>query len=408
MATKKDSLSCVSCGLRDGEDLQSPKMEPYGEGKKGILIIGEAPSNADDRKDMPWQGQTGRLLQTTLRQVGIDLFEDCVCVNAVNCRPPKNRTPKPFEIACCREVMVKDAINSFTDHAPRKHTLAPFGPRVIVLLGTVAIQSFLGERWKTDLGGFQKWRGFQIPDQDYRSWVVPTFHPSYVVRMDSREIMTVWKQDLQKVVEAVDKPFPSFPQPDIRILEDDLSPLSIIEEGEVAIDYETTGLKSYGKGHRIVCASVAVNDTLVYAFMMPPSRAQRKPFTDLLENPNIGKMAHNMKYEHAWTLNRLKIEVQNWQWDSMYAAHIIDNRSGITNLKFQTYMNFGMIIKDEDVGKFIYKKQDSGNGFNLIFDLLEEEGGEEKLLRHVALDSHYEYQLAKLQMEQLNYSYLPF
>ena len=49
-----------------------------------------------------------------------------------------------------------------------------------------------------------------------------------------------------------------------------------------------------------------------------------------------------------------------------------------------------------------------GNGFNRIFELLEEPDGEEKLLRHVALDSHYEYQLAKKQMEILNYSYLPF
>ena len=61
---------------------------------KGILIIGEAPGQVEDRKGLPWQGGTGRLLKRTLEKQGIDLFEDCICVNAVNCRPPKNRAPK--------------------------------------------------------------------------------------------------------------------------------------------------------------------------------------------------------------------------------------------------------------------------------------------------------------------------
>lgn len=402
---KKDTLSCISCGLR--ESVITPKMKPWGEGQKGILIIGEAPSNVDDKKGMPWQGQTGRLLQKNLSSLGIDLFKDCISVNAVNCRPPNNRAPKPFELDCCREMVVKDAINMF-EHAPRKHTLAPYGPRVIILLGTPALQSFMSPRWKTDLGGIAKWRGFKIPDQDYRCWVVPTFHPSYVNIMDSKEVNTVWRQDLAAAVECVAAPFPSFPQPDIRIITD-LSPLSEYKDGcEVAIDYETTGLKSHGKGHRIVCASVAVNESVVYAFMMPPTRVERRPFLNLLTDHTVGKMAHNMKFEHAWSLNKLKIEIKNWQWDSMLAAHLIDNRSGTTNLKFQTYVNFGMIIKDQDVSNFIYSKSKDGNGFNKIFDLLEEPDGEEKLLRHVALDSHYEYQLAKKQMEILDYQYLPF
>ena len=128
----------------------------------------------------------------------------------------------------------------------------------------------------------------------------------------------------------------------------------------------------------------------------------------LLLNRGIGKIGHNIKYEHTWTLNRYGVEIQGWQWDSMIAAHMIDNRSGTTGLKFLTYVNFGVIIKDEDVAKFIYNREKSGNGFNLIYDLLKEPDGKQKLLRHVALDSHYEFKLAKLQMEELGYTGLPF
>jgi DNA polymerase len=388
----KQTLSCLTCGLH--EEAESPKMQPYGDGERGILIIGEAPGQVEDRKGLPWQGKTGRLLQSTMHKFGIDLFKDCVCVNAVNCRPPRNRTPKPFEIDCCREVIVANIIDEFK-------------PKVIILLGSIALQSFLSPRWPTDLGGITKWRGFKIPDRDYRCFVVPTFHPSYVVRMDSREVNTVWEQDLKLAVEARGEKFPRFPKPDIRII-DDLDVLTNFEPDEIAFDYETTGLKPQRKGHRVVCASVAINDSLVYAFMIPPSPAEREPFVQLLCNPGIGKMAHNMKFEKAWSEERLRVEVVNWQWDSMLAAHQLDNRSGITGLKFQTYVNFGVADYSSEVTPYLRKKEDGGNGFNSIYELLEEEGGKEKLLTYCALDSHYEYLLAKKQMELLDYQYLPF
>jgi len=201
---------------------------------------------------------------------------------------------------------------------------------------------------------------------------------------------------------------PDYPEPDVTILED-LAPLSALHKAsEIAIDYETTGLKPHAKGHRIVYAGIAANDSEVYAFMMPKTKAERKPFMDLLIDEKLGKLAHNCKYEHSWTLVRYGVEVLNWQWDSMLAAHQLDNRTGITNLKFQTYMTFGKIIKDEDVSKFIYEKDGSGNGFNKIFELIETSEGVAKLLRHVALDAYYEYKLAQIQMDKLNYSFLPF
>jgi len=43
----KESLSCLSCGLRDQDHIVHGKIEPYGLGKKGILVIGEAPGSGD-------------------------------------------------------------------------------------------------------------------------------------------------------------------------------------------------------------------------------------------------------------------------------------------------------------------------------------------------------------------------
>ena len=388
----KRPLSCKSCKLREG-DIQTPKMEPYGHGRKGILIIGEAPGKVEDHKGLPWQGRTGRLLQRTLGKLGIDMFNDCVSINSVNCRPPNNRAPTPFELDCCREVVIKGVI-------------AECKPHIIILLGASAVKSFLAPRWPVDLGGITKWRGWRIPDQDYKAWVIPTYHPSYVSRIDSREANTIWEQDFLLAAEVIDVDVPNYFEPEIHIIED-LKVLNTLRDSkEAALDYETTGLRAKARGHRIVCAAVAFNDREVYAFMMPQTKVERKPFIDLLLDPGVGKMAHNIKFEHNWTLNRYGIEIVNWQWDSMLAAHQLDNRTGVTNLKFQTYVNFGVLIKDVDVADFLYKKDD--DGFNRIYDLLEEPDGKTKLLNHVALDAYYEYRLAQKQMKELDYDYLPF
>ncbi|MBU0847621.1 hypothetical protein KKH23_10585 [Patescibacteria group bacterium] len=140
-------LSCASCGLY--REVISPRMEPFGNFRKGILNIGEAPGETEDKRGKQWQGKVGRILKRTYRKLGIDLFEDCLNINAINCRPTtkngNNRTPTPQEIACCRSRVMK--------------TIEEYHPKVIILLGGSAIFSFLGHRWKKDLGGIFKWRG---------------------------------------------------------------------------------------------------------------------------------------------------------------------------------------------------------------------------------------------------------
>ncbi len=41
-----------------------------------------------------------------------------------------------------------------------------------------------------------------------------------------------------------------------------------------------------------------------------------------------------MKYEDTWSREKLKQQGKGWLWDSMIAAHILDNRPGVTGLKF--------------------------------------------------------------------------
>ena len=205
----------------------------------------------------------------------------------------------------------------------------------------------------------------------------------------------------------INTPLPKTRSPNIKIITN-LKVLRHIKSDLISIDYECTGLKPHGKGHRIISAAVAIDSDNAFVFIMPDKEEDRRPFLDLLADRSIGKMAHNMKYEEAWSTVYLKQPVQNWQFDSMLAAHILDNRPGITGLKFQTYVNFGVIDYSSEVDPFLYSSDKGGNAKNKILELIKTESGVNKLLTYNALDTIYEYRLALKQIQEMDYSFLPF
>jgi len=396
--------SCARCGLY--KNVHSPKMEPFGKMKKGILNIGEAPGAEEDKHGRQWQGKMGKLLQRTYEKLGVDLFEDCLNINAINCRPiadgdKSNRAPKGIEIACCRS-RVFDVIN--------KHK-----PKLIILLGNAAVDSLITHRWKGRQKGIMTWRGWQIPDRELGIALCPTFHPSFVDRSDkNKAVRMVWERDLEEAFALVSPPSmreeanelsflaPNHEEQFVEIIED-LSPLYKLPP-LTAFDYETTGIKPDAAGHRIVCAAIATGPEHCYAFMMPKTRRERKPFLDYLANEELKKIAQNMKYEVTWSDVRMRTPVRGLVWDTMQATHILDNRPGITGLKFQVYVNFGVLDYSSEVSHYFRSvNEKDGNSLNRIFDLIERPGGKEKLLTYCGLDSLFEYKLAKIQMEVMDY-----
>lgn len=385
-----EDISCEKCGLY--KNCQNPKIKVCGNGNKGILNIGEAPGEEEDKIGKPWQGRAGRFLKRMYRKFGIDLFEDCWNINSVNCRPidreGKNRKPTQLEINCCRERVLK--------------VIEEKKPKLIILLGGVAVDCLISYRFSHGNGSITKWRGCVIPDRDFKAWVCPVFHPSYLIRQTSSEVaMTVWKQDLERAFSCLNKPFPDFGNEEIEII-DDLSVLNEIKDGYIAFDYETTGLKPYASGHRIVAVSVSTGEK-TYSFWLPQKKKDRQPFLDLLANPKIGKIAHNMKFEDLWSVIRLRQPVVNWVWDTKIAAHILDDRQDITGLKFQVYVNFGIPDYDSVINPYLKAKDPkNANSFNKIDELISSLKAQ-NLLVYCGMDSLFTYKLAMKQMKELGY-----
>ena len=377
-------LSCISCGRH--KNCNTPKMQVSGDFRKGILNVGIQPNKMEDSRGESFISKEWNYLKNFYNTLGINLQKDCLNTYAVRCNSETN--PTGYEIDSCRRFLQK--------------TIDKYKPKLIIFFGDAGLYSLIRNRWKKDLGSIDKWTGYVIPDQDLGCWLAPMPDLYSVINSKSEVEKVIFEQYLEKAVSYLSKPFPTYKEPEIIYLENDLSELNKITSGQIAFDYETTGVKPHAKGHRIVCASVAVNADKVYTFMMPETRRGRKPFTDLLQNKNVRKIAQNMKFEDTWTNVRLKAPVNNWFYDTMQASHIINNKKGVTGLKFQTYVQFGIIDYDSEVSPYLQSiESKNANAPNRVLELVEKPQGKEKLLKYCALDSIYEYRLAELTRKEM-------
>lgn len=125
------------------------------------LFIGEGPGAEEDIKGEPFVGQAGKLLDNMLAALGIARGRTVYIGNAVKCRPPGNRTPEAGEMAACRPWLERQ--------------IALLKPKVIVLLGKVAVHSVLH-----DDSSLASLRGRRFEYQGIP--VVVTYHPAYLLR----------------------------------------------------------------------------------------------------------------------------------------------------------------------------------------------------------------------------------
>jgi len=390
--TQTTRKSCASCGLY--QQAYTPQMEAYGKFEKQIMIIEEAPDKFEDRRGKPWQGKAGQLLQETLKELGVDLFRDCISVYAVRCRTVsksgKSRTPTQLEINFCQSRLLAD--------------IEKYKPKMILILGTVALKSLISTRWKKGIDGIEKWRGWCIPDEKYETWICPAYHPAYVLRNERQlQVELIWKQDLKRAVQKQTQPLRKAQYDDrVKILETKQEKIQFLQwlkrKSEFTFDLETTGLKPHAEGHEIRVIGFSVDGKWGYVMELDAGKEKEVviELKGVMEDKAIGKTAHNMKYEDRWMWHVLGIEVKGWIMDTMLLTHVMDNRTGICSLSFQTYIRFGVGDYDSHIQKW-FRSTDS-NGKNKINEALSNTTTttRKEMLKYCALDALF---TAKLKNE---------
>ena len=378
------TTKCDACKLQYG--CKSPKMKVTGRGERRILIVGEAPGEEEDRKGRQFVGPTGQKLEQTLSRCGVDL-RDCILTNALICHPPDNKIKNQRSVEWCRPNLLR--------------TIRDEDPEVIILLGATAVSSLLSTTWHGQVGGVGRWAGWRIPDSKYNAWVCPTWHPSFLLRQKRPDpvLEALFEQHLRAAVSIKSRPWPSG-APDYRgMVAVEKSPdaasrwlKSKVRPGvTIAFDYETNMMKPDHPESEIVSCSVSVGgtDTLGFPWHGPAVREMSR----ILRDYRIKKIGCNVKFEDRWTRALLKHGVEGWRWDTVLAAHMLDNRGKIAGLKFQAYVLLGAPDYDSHIKPYL--KGDGGYGKYRIREL-----GLDALLTYNALDSLLEYKVADVQIKQ--------
>ena len=155
-----------------------------------LMFVGEAPGADEDLQGEPFVGRAGELLTRIIQTMGFSRQEVYIA-NVLKCRPDMpsgksgNRPPTAEEMATCLPYL--------------REQIALIEPKLMVALGGVAMRGLLGvdQPMKSLRGRWHQFAG--IP-------VMPTFHPSYLLRNQSlSEKRKVW-EDMLLVLERLERP----------------------------------------------------------------------------------------------------------------------------------------------------------------------------------------------------------
>ena len=361
---------CSVCGLF--EHCNNPKMPVTGKGLKRILIVGEVPEKVEDETGIQFTGSAGKILRSYMAKFGIDIDKDCWKTNAVICRPPKNKIPSLREIKCCRSNLIS--------------AIQQLKPNKIFAFGKIAIQSLLLDKISVAEG--EKFFGLKIPLLDYGCWLYCNYPLQYLIYNFEDESFNVTFERYIKEAAEHSEPLPNI-QPNIKLIysmDEARTLLRTMSSNLVAIDYETTGVKPVSSGHRILCMSVCDGDC---SYVFEVNELLYPDIITFLENDEIKKIGHNIKYETVWSKKILGCDVKGWVWDTMTAAHCIDNRKGITGLKFQAFLNFGIYGYGDEAYSYMELDETKANRMDKM-DI-------SSMLNYCAMDSYLTFRLFEKQ-----------
>ena len=158
-ALKQQVSQCTACDLH-----QNRKNTVFGVGNlhADLMIIGEAPGEAEEVRGEPFVGPAGHMLNQMLLAIGVSR-EKVFIANILKCRPPNNRDPKQDEVNSC--------------HGFLKQQIKLIKPKVILAVGRVAAQNLL--HTKETIGHI---RGNTYALEEIQIPLVVTYHPAYLLR----------------------------------------------------------------------------------------------------------------------------------------------------------------------------------------------------------------------------------
>ena len=169
----------------------------FGEGAPDaeIMFVGEVPGEPEERAGRPFMGPAGEKLDEMIRAMGLTRA-DVYIASVIKSRLPGDRAPTPEDIAACGPYLLEQVL--------------AVQPRVLVTLGGPATKWICGVDAGISRirGTWQSWTppaGASCPSIP----VMPTYHPSYVLRTYTRQVRAEVWSDLRAVLARIGRAVPT-------------------------------------------------------------------------------------------------------------------------------------------------------------------------------------------------------
>ena len=296
---------CTQCRLRN-QKMTHQSVQSKGSEAADVYFVGEAPGAQEVEQGIPFVGKSGQLLRRLIPPTHVERVR---FGNVVMCRPSdKNDTPDSFTQHRCFNFLKED--------------IAKTQPRIVIALGAVATNNFVGMGGSTG-----RWRGHVFPYDclGHPVWVFPTYHPAFILRQERRtwglpssKEGQAFAWDLQRAFKALEY----FPAPEITTPNRDgivraancnanqwakvMTVMDWLEKKtSLACDLETVGLRPYEEKAQLLSIAIGTGDVVLAMDLRPWEHRERydKLFAriqKLLLNNDIVKVFHNAIFDLEW------------------------------------------------------------------------------------------------------------
>lgn len=296
------------------------KISAIGPKDADIVIVGDAPGAAEEKKGKPFVGSSGRLLNQMLDKVGIKRHR-CYITNVIKTRPPKNN----FKVFYNKSTPTEELL---TARKNLREEIKEVNPNITIALGKEAIRAVMDDNSLS----IMQWRGSVVDSPVGK--VIGTYHPARILRIYQENPIVLFdlkkakKESYYPEVKKKERKFFTGPSKS--------EVLSFLREckkaDKLSFDIETKELPN--EDWFIDCLGLAPADD--YGMCIPFTSGGGESYwsihdeieillalADLLADKSVKKIAQNAQYDIMFLEFNRDIPVNNLWFDTMNASKVV-------------------------------------------------------------------------------------
>lgn len=291
----------------------------YGTGPMNpdIMIVGEAPGKTELQQDKPFVGKAGRELDRLLKNAGIERSR-CRVTNVIKEMPDKRSNFVSFG----NNVQTSDKYDKYEQMLYKE--VQQVDCDVIIALGNVPLYALTRKQKIT------KRRGSVYDPDRFDKKVVPTVHPSYLLRIKYVPRMAYMKYSaIYDLVKAKDIAEGNYEEPDRNLhLEPSFTEAMSFLNGidsltgvDIEVTNEEVDCISFSPSKSESMCIPFLKDRKDY-FTAPQEMEIWKKIAEIMESQEIKCVGHNLTFDCSFLLRKLGINSRNLE-DTMIAQATI-------------------------------------------------------------------------------------